>query len=73
MKIDYDKIADAMYMTLRKGKVAKSVELEDRLIADVDKKGNVLGVEILDAGNTVQKYVKKGVPVSIASKISAAA
>lgn len=73
MKIDYDKIADAMYMTLRKGKVAKSVELEDRLIADVDKKGNVLGVEILDAGNTVQKYAKKGVPVSIASKISAAA
>ncbi len=73
MKINYDKIADAMYVTLRGGKIAKSVELEDRLIADIDRKGNILGIEILDAGNSIQKYAKKGVPVSIANGIPAAA
>ena len=73
MKIDYDKIADAMYMTLRKGKVVKSVELEDRLIADIDKKGDILGIEILDAGNTIQRYTKKGVPVNIVTKTPVAA
>ncbi len=68
MKINYDKIADAIYMTLRKGKVAKTVELEDRLIVDVDKKGNILGIELLDAGNQLQKgIVRNGVPVKVSS------
>jgi len=47
MKVTYDKIADASYMTLRKGKVAKTVEINRDVIADLDKKGNVLGIEIL--------------------------
>jgi uncharacterized protein YuzE len=68
MKINYDKVADAIYMSFRKGKIAKTVELEDRLIADVDKKGNVLGIELLDAGNTIEKYQKKGVPVKVLTK-----
>ncbi|MBI2410032.1 DUF2283 domain-containing protein [Candidatus Kaiserbacteria bacterium] len=75
MKINYDKIADAIYMTLRKGKVAKTVEMEDRLIVDVDKKGNILGIELLDAGNQLQQGImRSGVPVKISSgKLAAAA
>ena len=73
MNINYDKVADAIYMTLRKGKVAKTVEMEDRLIVDVDKRGNILGIELLDAGNQLQKSMRNGIPVKVSSKLSIAA
>lgn len=73
MNINYDKVADAIYMTLRKGKVSKTVEMEDRLIVDVDKKGNILGIELLDAGNQFQKNMRDGIPVKVSSKLSLAA
>jgi len=52
MKITYDKIANAAYMTLRKGRVTKTVEMSSDVIADFDKKGNVLGIEILGVLST---------------------
>lgn len=72
MKITYDKIADAAYMTLRKGKVAKTVEMSDSVIIDLDKKGNLLGIEMLDASNQLTKSeIKKGsvidVPINLIS------
>ena len=45
--ISYDKEADATYFSVKKGKVAKTVKLDDWLLADVDKKGTLLGVEML--------------------------
>lgn len=45
--ISYDKEADAAYFSVKKGKVAKTVKLDDWLLADVDKKGALLGVEML--------------------------
>ncbi len=49
MKITYDKIADAAYIYFKKNKIAKTVCLADRLIADLDKEGKIVGIEILDA------------------------
>jgi uncharacterized protein YuzE len=59
MNIDYDNIANALYIRLRKAGVAKTVELSDRLIADLDKDGNVLGIEML---NVSQQLKKKSIP-----------
>ena len=73
MNINYDKVADAIYMTLRKGKVSKTVEMQDRVIVDVDKKGNILGIELLDAGNQLQKNMRNGIPVKVSSKLAVAA
>ena len=48
MILTYDKKADAMYIYFQKGKkVARTVELADLLIADLDRKGKVIGVEVL--------------------------
>ena len=55
MKISYDKIADAMYIYLRKGKVAKTIKVKPNLLIDVDKKGGVLGIEILDVSHQIPK------------------
>jgi len=56
MKITYDKKADAMYLYFQKGKkVARTVELADLLIADLDKQGKVIGVEVLCASKQLPK------------------
>ena len=43
----YDPEADAAYFRVRKGKVARTVELQRWLLADLDTKGALLGVEML--------------------------
>ena len=55
MKIHYDRVADAIYMHLNKGKIHKTVRLNDRLVADLNKKGSVLGIEVLDATNQLSR------------------
>jgi len=55
MKFEYDKLVDALYLRLTRGKVSKTVHLKDRLNVDVDKKGNVLGIEILGASTQIPK------------------
>ena len=72
MKITYDKIVDAAYMTLRKGKVNKTVEMSDSVIVDLDIKGNILGIEMLGASKQfpkdgLLKNVMAGIPIEIIS------
>jgi uncharacterized protein YuzE len=55
MKIQYDKLADAMYIYFREGKGAKTIKVNDRLLIDVDKKGNALGIEMLGVSLQVPK------------------
>ena len=47
MKIRYDPDADAMYITLRNDKVDHTKEIDENIIADFNKKGQVIGVELL--------------------------
>jgi uncharacterized protein YuzE len=48
-KIEYDKTVDALYIYATKGKIDKTVKLNERVLFDVDKKGSILGIEVLDA------------------------
>ncbi len=45
--ITYDKEADAAYFKVKKGRIAKTIKLDEWLLADVDKKGGLLGIEML--------------------------
>ena len=71
MKIDYDTVADAIYFTIKSGKISKSIKIDDRLIVDLSAKGDVVGIELLDTsskqGQGLQKYLKEGVPININS------
>ena len=55
MKINYDKEVDALSVTLRKGKVAKTVEVSPEILVDFDDLGNPLYLEILDASRKIGK------------------
>ena len=55
MKINYDQAVDAMSVTLRKGKVAKTVEIAPEIMLDFDSAGNPLYLEIIGASEKVGK------------------
>jgi uncharacterized protein YuzE len=71
MKIDYDKVADAIYFTVKSGKVAKSIKVDDRLVVDLSASGDIVGMELLDAsskqGQELENNIRQGVPVNIIS------
>jgi len=56
MKINYDKKIDALYIHLKKGKFYANEEIEEGVVLDLGAKGELLGVEILDAS----KYMSRG-------------
>ena len=49
MRIEYSKKADALYVYFREVDVAKSKEVEEGVVVDLDEDGHIVGIEILDA------------------------
>jgi uncharacterized protein YuzE len=49
MEITYDQKADALNITFKKGKVAKTREIAPEINLDLDKKGRPLYLEIIGA------------------------
>jgi uncharacterized protein YuzE len=49
MKIEYSKNTDALYIRLREAEIGDSVDIEEGVTVDLDEKGHIVGVEILDA------------------------
>ena len=60
MKISYDKEVDAKYIHFKKGEVSKTVKEQDGVFIDYDKKGSVLGVEILNASKSLISVFSQG-------------
>ncbi len=79
MDIKYDIMADAVYVNVGSGKVAKTIKTEERFLVDVDNKGNVVGIEILDASSqqelidNLKKNVARGAPITIENSTPIAA
>jgi len=55
MEINYDKDADALYIEFRKGNFAKNKKIDDFTIVDIDKEGNLLGIELLRVSKRIPK------------------
>lgn len=66
MKINYDKKVDAIYITLKKGKYDHTKKITDNILVDVTKKGEVLGLEILEASKNIGKIKKEKIAVEFA-------
>ena len=48
MKIEYSKDADALYVYFREMNVAKTREIEEGVMVDLDEQGHLIGIEIMD-------------------------
>lgn len=79
MNINYDRVADAVYVNVSQGKIAKTVEMKDRVNIDLDQAGNIVGIELLEASSqnhlvkNLENNVANGVPISIVSATPVAA
>ena len=49
MRIEYDSDIDALYIRMQEKSVDRTVEIEEGLNLDLDKKGKLIGLEVLDA------------------------
>jgi uncharacterized protein YuzE len=68
MEITFDKEADAVYIYLKKKKVFETKEITDDTIADLDKDGNVIGIEILSASKRIPIEKLSNVKITTPSK-----
>jgi uncharacterized protein YuzE len=59
MKIEFDQVADALYVQLKDGDVEKSEEIKPGMILDYDANGNVLGLELLYVSKRAELPMKK--------------
>ncbi|MBI5398312.1 DUF2283 domain-containing protein [Candidatus Woesearchaeota archaeon] len=55
MEISYDKDADAMYIRFRRGTLGRTRKIDDLTMIDLDDRGNILGIELLDASKRIPK------------------
>jgi uncharacterized protein YuzE len=60
MKIEFDSQADAAYIELMEGEVARTQAIQAGVIADFDEQGRLLGLEILHISHraTLEPLVK---------------
>ena len=55
MNITFDKEADALYIEFNKGEFGSNKKIDDNTIIDLDKKGNILGIEMLSVSKRISK------------------
>lgn len=72
MKINYDKVADAIYFYVKKGKIFKTLTVNECLNVDVNKNGETIGIELLNAsskqGLQLEQSIKNGIPVEVIAR-----
>jgi len=55
MKITFDKEADAVYIEFSSGEFSSNKKIDNDTIIDLDKKGNILGIELLNVSKRIPK------------------
>jgi uncharacterized protein YuzE len=64
--LEYDSSSNALYIRLKRGKVAESEPISDNLILDLNKRGEIIGVEVL--GPTPIDVTKFSHPIKFITK-----
>ena len=55
MEITYEKEADAIYIEFSDAEFSKNKKIDDKTIIDLDKDGNLIGIELLDVSHRIPK------------------
>ncbi len=57
-KLVYDSKSDVLYIVARKGREEEFVEIAPGINVELDEKGEVIGIEILNASNFLKPIAK---------------
>jgi uncharacterized protein YuzE len=58
MKVKYDKEVDILYINLSEEKIFESDEDKPGIILDYDEKGNIVGIEVINASLKIPQPMK---------------
>ena len=61
MKIEYSADEDALYVYLKEVEVSRSEDVDEGVVADYDARGDVAGIEVLDASSRIDVSDCEGV------------
>ena len=59
MKVTYDPEADAMYIYVKEAEVKTTKEIDENTIIDLDKDGNLIGIELLFVKERLPDFLKE--------------
>jgi uncharacterized protein YuzE len=59
IRIEFDQLADALYVNFVEGEVERTEEIKPGMFLDYDADGNVLGVEVLRVSKRADLPLKK--------------
>ncbi len=65
MEITFDEEADALYIKFGRGKCSRNKKMDKDTILDLDSKGRVLGIEMLNASKRMSHRELMGVSVKM--------
>jgi len=68
-RVRYDAEADAMYLRLRDGAIAETVEVAEMVYVDVDKDGHPIGVEFVVASDFLPFLSRPGGEFTIPERL----
>lgn len=66
MKLQYDAVVDAAYLTLADAQVVESEEVKPGVVIDFDAKGRVVGVEIRSLRKQLPEADTKRIQLEVA-------
>ncbi len=70
MRFHYDKKEDALYIRFNESPYQKSEEIREGIIFDYDKKGKIIGIEVLNASQKFPprfklELLKRKIPLTL--------
>ena len=69
MKVRYDPEADILYILIKEGKVRDTEEVDEDLFVEYDEEGNIVGIEIWQAGKYVVSEILKSLESANSVKV----
>ena len=64
MEITYDTDADAIYIEFSNADFSKNKKIDNQTIIDLDKNGQIIGIELLDVSKRIPKNFLQSVKVN---------
>ena len=70
-KMTYFDAEDVLHFVMGEGKEASSLELSPNITAELDEKGELIGIEILSASSFIRDSILEGVQAKVLQLASA--
>jgi uncharacterized protein YuzE len=71
MKISYDPKHDVLYMKFSDGKVEDTIEVDGGLLIDYGEKKEIIGIEIINASDTIKAKPLQEIVIKIQEEAEA--